>query len=114
MQKLVFLFLCLLAIQFSGCSKDEDNTADVRTPGGRLCTSLAYNENVQSALDAISVAANNYANDQSVANCNAYRASLVNWVDVIEDYIQCASGLNQAEVQQSLDEARADLDDFEC
>ncbi len=114
MQKLLFFLVCILALQFSSCGNDDDTSADVRTPGGRLCTTLAYSENVQTAVDAVSTAATNYANDQSVANCNAYRASLNNWLNVVEDYVQCAAGLNQAEVQQALTEARAEIDDFEC
>lgn len=114
MQKLLFLLVCILSLQFSSCGNDDDASADVRTPGGRLCTTLAYSENVQTALDAVTAAATNYANEQSVANCNAYRASLNNWLNVVEDYVQCAAGLNQAEVQQALSEARADVDDFEC
>ncbi len=114
MRKLFFFFAAIAVLQFASCGKDDDAANEVLTPGGRLCTTLAYSQNVETVLNSLTVAANNYANDPSVANCNAYRNSLNGWLDVVEDYARCTAGLNQAEVQQSLVEARTEVANFDC
>lgn len=86
----ILAFLSFLTFNFSSCSKKD------------ACNSA----NVASASTELSEVAVRYGNDPSKANCEAYKASLNRYLDVVDN----CDFVSEAEVN----DARNDLDDLNC
>jgi hypothetical protein len=98
----VCLILGLVVLTYS-CKKDND-------PVG--CN---YATEVENEVNALSAAATTYGNDPTPANCQAYKTAYQNYLNALEDHLDCAalSG-QQAELQSLIDQAQAELDNFQC
>ena len=94
---------CIIAIPFlHACKKDDP-------------VSCNWVTEVQDESDALTVALNAYIADQSTANCNAYKVSFEAYLNALEDHKDCATTAGQgAEIQSSIDSARASLDALQC
>lgn len=87
-----------------GCKKDDD-------PVG--CN---YLTEVQNEVNALSTAATEYGNDPTnPAKCQAWKDAYQNYLNALEDNVECAtlSG-QQAELQSAIDQAQASLDSIQC
>lgn len=96
-----FLFLITLSLLYTGCSKDDDGGS----PAG--CTGAAFNQRFADEINAISTASMAYSQNPSTANCEAFKAAYLDYIDELERYENCAIQFNQGtEWQQALDDAR--------
>jgi hypothetical protein len=80
------------------------------------CTGFNFSAEIQDELTAFSNAATTYGQDQSVANCNAYKNAGIAYVNALEDLEECAvlGGQNQQQYQQDIDDARASFQAIVC
>ena len=98
------------------CSKDDDGSSnDSNNTGsnytGPNCESTWVSE-IQDELDEVSQATQDYASDPSASNCSKLKGALNDYIDELERYSACPSltGSQRAQYEQSLQDARDDLD----
>ncbi|MEL6143520.1 MAG: hypothetical protein AAFQ37_10290 [Bacteroidota bacterium] len=108
MQRLFFLCLFGATLFTYSCGNDDDGV-----PNNPDCTSAAFNLAINNSVQELNVAAQNFANDPTTANCEAYRQAASNYIDAVDDFENCAV-INQAEYQAAIDAARASLDMIQC
>ena len=101
------LLVCMLfgIVVFSiGCKKDDD-------PVG-----WNYATNVQDEVNALSTAATEYGNDPTnTAKCQAWKDAYQNYLNALEDNVECATVNGQeAELQSAINQAQAALDGIQC
>jgi hypothetical protein len=67
---------------------------------------------LQHELTAISSAAILYSEDQSEANCNAFKAAYQGYIDAMKPYGNCATltGQDRVSWQNAVNEAEAEID----
>ena len=66
-------------------------------------------------VTAVSVASEQYSQDPTPANCQKYRAAYLDYLNELERFEKCARDSGQQEdYQQSLDEAREEIDQLQC
>lgn len=107
MKNFFFLFALALSVTFAaGCGGNDPVTPD-------RCNATLFNEDVNPRLTAWQEAATNYANDQSVANCEAYKTTGDAWLEAIRQYESCATLYNES-WREAVEEARADLAAIPC
>jgi len=104
---LPFLFLLFLALAITGCGKD-----DPATPLG--CNSQAFGEALSNVIMRLGDASVLYANDQTTANCNAYKQASRDYINEIEQFADCAGFGDTEEYRNSLRDARFELDTIDC
>jgi hypothetical protein len=98
-QKLLAGIFCGLVFITYSCNKNNDD------PVG--CN---WAVEVQGEIQAFSDAATAYAMNPTTANCNAYINAYQNYLNALEDHIDCATIFgNQAELQAAINEAQAEL-----
>jgi len=73
-----------------------------------------YAVELQAESTALSNAAQAYANDQSTANCEAYRTAVSNYLDAAEDLDNCVLTTQRDDYQAAIDAARDNLDALAC
>jgi hypothetical protein len=101
----MFCFFAFFILS-TGCGDDKD------TPEG-CATNFAAT--FQDELEDINTASANFSNDPSTANCEAFKDAYNDYLDALEDWEECANINNQVvEWQQSLDAARAAINDLVC
>ncbi|MEO5906313.1 MAG: hypothetical protein ABIQ11_06280 [Saprospiraceae bacterium] len=101
-QKLI-VGICLLSAPFIGsCGKDNDPDP---------CN---YTTELQAEVDAYIAALTAYSQDQSMANCIAYKNSLTAYLNAADDVSNCVPANQQAQFQASLDAALADANALPC
>jgi len=108
--KLFLIPLFVLAIAaFSGCNKDDDDIDD------GPC-SVAWTIAVQDEVSAMSAAAQTYAQNQTVENCNNYKTAAQAYINALEPYNNCAalSGTNKQEWQAAIESARQSINEMDC
>lgn len=100
---LACLMLGLLVIGY-GCKKDDDPV------------SCNWATEVQDEYDAQTVALDAYlADPTNTAKCQAWKNSYSDYLNALEDHVNCASAAGQAaELQSAIDAARASLDSIQC
>jgi len=99
------LFFLFSLVLISSCGKDAV------TPDA--CNATLFNEDINPKLAAWQEAATEYANDQSVANCNKYKSTGDAWLESIRSYQNCAALYTQS-WREAVDEAQADLAALPC
>jgi len=106
MKNLLLLFFAVFALSLStGCSKDGS------TPSG--CDANLFNQSINPKLTAWQDAATAYGNDQSIANCEAYKSTGQAFLESIRSYENCASLYTQS-WRDAVDGAQADLASIPC
>ena len=103
-----FAVLTLVAVVcLVSCKKDD--------PVGP-CNSFNFSAEIEAELTAFNNASTAYFADQSPANCNAYKAAGIAYVNELEDLEECAilGGQNEQQYQQSIDAARASFEAIVC
>jgi|SRR6187200_1237843 len=103
-QKLLTCLLFGLVFLTYSCNDDDDD------PVG--CN---YATETQDELNALQAALDAYSANQSTANCQAYVSAYQNYLNELEDHIECAtlSG-QQAELQALIDQSQDTLDNWQC
>lgn len=95
--------ICIIAIPFFNACKDNDPDP---------CN---YATEVQDEYDAFAAALTAFTNDPTnVDKCNAYKNSLQDYVNALEDHDGCVPAGQEDEYQQSLDQAQAAIDALQC
>ncbi len=107
-----FLFLGLMAItlSFAACGGNDDD--GLISPS--FCNDQTYGEAVTNAAAGLNDAAVLYANDQSVANCEAYRTAAQNYLDEVRRFEGCAIISARQDFRESLREAQESVDMIMC
>ena len=106
-----FLFALVCLVGITGCKDDDDDNNVKGGPTGPGCAN-AWATDLQDELNVISVAATNFANDPSTANCNAFKAAYQDYLDALKPYGNCAalSGTQRANWQQAVEQAEDNVD----
>jgi len=101
--------LALVSVVFLAQCKKDDNKVD-------KCTGFNFSAQIEAELNAFSTAATAYGQDPTPANCNAYKAAGLDYVNALEDLKDCAilSGQNEQQYQQSIDDAKASFQSIVC
>jgi len=78
------------------------------------CGSNIYGD-LENELTSLSTRATEYSTDPSVANCEKYKDALRDYFDAFEGLRSCYGvGTSKAEFDALIEEAKDDLDDWEC
>ena len=103
-QKLLFCLMLGFVVISNGCKKDDD-------PVG--CN---YAAEVQDEADALTAAATAYSNDPTnTAKCQAYKNAFQDYLNALEDHVDCAAiNGQQAELQSAIDQAQASVNAIQC
>ncbi|MEL6925782.1 MAG: hypothetical protein AAFO94_17180 [Bacteroidota bacterium] len=104
--KVILLLFAIAFLSTTACKKETVSTCGANW--------VLANE-VSDEINALSVAVNDYAQDQSTANCNAYVAALNDYIDAVEALEDCARSVGQLqEFNEAIEDARDDLNSFQC
>jgi hypothetical protein len=98
--------LCLLiVVSFLGIGSCKKKTTDPDRCGTAWATQLS------AEVNAMSVAAQAYATDPTLANCNAYKSAYQKYLDALEPFADCTGWTDQQknELQAAIDEAQQEI-----
>ena len=86
----------------SSCNKNDD---------GVVPCSTAWATDLQAEWEAVINAGIAYAQDDSEANCNAYKSAYQSWINAMKPYGDCATLTGQDRVawQQAVSDAEAEI-----
>jgi hypothetical protein len=103
-QKLLTCLLFGLVFVTYSCKDDDDDPV--------ACN---WTTELEAELNAVINAATVYGNDPTPANCQAYKNAYQDYLNELDNYVECAalSG-QQAEYQAALDDAQAQIDALQC
>jgi hypothetical protein len=106
-----FFYLALVALILftTGCGSDDDGLG-----GPAFCTDQAFAQAVSEALTNFSTAGQAYANDQSTANCEAYRQAALDYLAEVRQFENCASIGQRQDFIDSLREAEENVNMTLC
>jgi hypothetical protein len=102
-----FTFLAVASFGLWTCGDKDDD--------GDGCSTAWANELTNEA-NAMINAAQVYAMNPTVANCNAYKAAAQDYLDALEPYGDCPAltGQNRTDWQNAFNEAQQDLNEVDC
>ena len=104
------LGIALAAFCLSCSGDDSDGVLD-----GTGCVDNFFWANaVSDELNALGAAATAYAENQTTANCASYEAAALDYLNALEDALDCVAGVNEAELEAAIAEARADVEQGIC
>jgi len=102
--KLFGLFATVMMIGLSSCGKEV-----------ALCSSSDFDDKYEAAINEFSIAQSAYFNDpENTEKCETFRTAYLNYINQLRDLTDCAAIQGRADFSQSLDEAEADFENFEC
>ncbi|WP_020570870.1 hypothetical protein [Neolewinella persica] len=106
-----FFYLALVAFTLftTGCGSDDDGPV-----GPAFCTDQAFSQAVSDAVMDLSAAAQAYANDQSTANCNAYKQAARDYLDEVKRFESCATIGQRQDFRDALQEAENNVNMTLC
>ena len=90
-----------------GCTKEEAG------PSG-CDVNFSYTAELQNEADALIQAGNTYGQDPTEANCNAFKNAYQVYLDAAEEIENCVQSGDRAEYEESIKNARDELDELEC
>ncbi|MEM6802781.1 MAG: hypothetical protein AAF696_15335 [Bacteroidota bacterium] len=73
-----------------------------------------YTQELQNETEAVSAAAAAYGQDQSTANCEAYRQAYLDFLDAAEKLDNCVPSSERDAYRQSIDAAQQSLNGLSC
>jgi len=92
------------------CAACKDDPAPVDP-----CNNFNLAVALQAESNAVSAAATAFGLDPTTANCNAFRAAYLAYIEAAQGYQSCANSTGQgAEYQQALADAQAEIDSLMC
>lgn len=102
----LFLLLATIAmLSFISCKKDSEDPD--------YCSKDWATEEADALFDAWTV----YQADMSIANCNAYKAAYLDYIEALELFLQCDetwSAEDRQEVQEAIDDAEESMNELTC
>jgi hypothetical protein len=103
----ITLLVGLLIMGISACKNNDDNDAPC---------SVAWTSELSAEINAMSAAAQAYAADQSVANCNAYKQSLQAYLNGLRPYGDCTMLAGQQRIawENAINDAQENVDNMNC
>lgn len=106
-----FFYLALVAFTLfsTGCGSDDDGIG-----GPAFCTDQAFSQAVSDAVMNLSTAAQAYANDQSTANCDAYKQAALDYLSEVKRFEDCATIGQRQEFRDALQEAEENVNMTLC
>ena len=107
MKNSITLFIFSLLLFSIGCGNDDP------TDAGNCSTDFA--QSFEDELQAVSNASQAYGSDPSTANCEAFKAAYIDYLDALDGWEECANFYNQVtEWEQAIDAARMAADNIVC
>jgi len=107
---IVFL---LLSIGLVSCDSNEEESVDEEVSDETLCESNY--DAVDAAISQIETTVLAYVADPTTENCNIYKTSLIDYLDIAEELIDCLNLMvNKEEVQSEIDIQREILEQITC
>lgn len=107
--KISLIGLSLVALTISpSCNKDNNDN------GGPCRGYVSWSLSVTDEAAALSAAASAYGQDQSTANCLKYKEAYNDYIDALDGQSTCVPASQRAAFDQSLDDARAELNNLPC
>lgn len=91
-----------------GCAKDSLLNPLGDCFGGNWAAQ--YADELQAYTNAI----NAYSEDQTPANCANFKTAAKNYLDALREVFDCVPTANKAEINQSINEAKAEVDREGC
>ena len=102
-QKLLLAFCLLSAPFFTSCGDDDDDPEPCN-----------YTTELQAEVDAYIAASTAYGQNQSQANCIAYKNSLQAYLEAADDLRDCVPANQEAQFEASLDAALDQANALPC
>ncbi len=105
------LFVLSLLVLFVsiGCNKDDDDD------DGRCGNNWSPAIELEDEINAINAAAQAYAMDQSVENCEAYKQSILDYLAEVRDWEDCYIAIGQQqEFNAAVTQAEQDAMNIQC
>jgi hypothetical protein len=101
------LLVGLLFVGISACKNNDDNDAPC---------SVAWTSELSAEINAMSLAAQAYVADQSVANCNAYKQSVQAYLNALRPYGDCTMLTGQQRIawENAINDAQENVDNMNC
>lgn len=105
--KLISIISMMFGIFFASCGSD---------PLSPTCNSDEFNQQVTAAGMRLETALNTFiADPENSEKCAAFRSAGLDYIDELEDLLDCARTLNRdAEIQQAINAYRMSYEDIEC
>ncbi len=100
--------LAILIAFTMGCSKDSPLNPSGNCFGGNWAQQ--YSDELQAYSDAISA----YNENPTAGNCTSYKNAAKNYLDALRDVYECVPTASRAEIDQAINEAKADVDSEDC
>lgn len=92
----------------SGCSKDNPLNPAGNCFGGNWATQYA------DELQAYSNAISEYNENPTQENCDDAKNAAKGYLDALESVYSCVPTVSRAEIDQAIDEAKAEVDSGDC
>lgn len=73
-----------------------------------------YAENIADELNEVSARLSVYISDPTIANCNAYKDALLDYLNEAEDLFTCVPTASRSSWQTQIDESKQSVDDIDC
>lgn len=101
------LLVGLLFVGISACKNNDEKDAPC---------SVAWTSELSAEINDMSVAAQAYAADQSVANCNAYKQSVQAYLNALKPYGDCTMLTGQQRIawENAINDAQENVDNMNC
>ncbi len=109
MKLVLSLSLFVLLLITTGCGGDDDGIS-----GPAFCTDQAFSQAVSDAVNNLAAAAQNYANDQSTANCEAYKQAARDYLEEVKRFESCATIGQRQEFRDALQDAEDNVNMTLC
>ncbi|MFZ1706021.1 MAG: hypothetical protein WAT79_16870 [Saprospiraceae bacterium] len=105
--KTLFLLLTIFfAFNFVSCGSDDNDKG----------CSVNWALDLQNEINVLNSAAQNYGQNPTTANCNAYKAAAQNYLNKLEPYGNCntLTGQDRVDWQAAFDSARDSVNAIVC
>lgn len=104
------LGIALAAFCLSCSGDDSDGGLD----GTGCVNNFNWINDVSDEAAALATAGAAYGQNQTAANCTAYQDAALEYLNALEDALDCVSGAERSELEASIAEARTDVEQGLC
>lgn len=102
------LFFLAIALLCSYCGDDDSSTIDP-------CNASDYDERIPALISNLSAAIQNYATDQSDANCQAANVEMNNYLNFLKEFDDCPFSVGNGDgVQEAIRETEMLIEELPC
>ncbi|WP_178986766.1 hypothetical protein [Winogradskyella helgolandensis] len=103
---LITLLISFIVVTGCGGSDDDGNFNNTD------CND--WSEHYLAQANAYSAASNAYATDPTLANCQNYKSAGLNFIDALEDVIDCVPNANREGFLADIEQYRDDINTTDC